>query len=293
MEQFRGPITYGIIILIVICAIIILWAVPDSHQKDLKHLEHFMPIPSDFLIFNYLPKYKISIDVVQTAPDTQVIGYDPDSYYGGRGDGDVGIKMNVATDAKNLKALATVKPLKTEGLTKQQVSKFLKPGNVLKFYVVKNGKKHHYSDYVVNTRQDERIKNLHVGMITTRFVGRTTDNLNLATTAANAGSGSAWVVIHNVTALPLSLNNGEIKVEPHSTFRYLGYFNSGVTLGTYFKDDDEIYPDFQYLQPHSDLYYGIISDLQQPLQGCFQYGEDFNDNCEYGQTLWPFQDGIY
>lgn len=279
MESLHGPIAYGIIILVVVFLIIILLFVPSPEKKEDRRVENYMRMPSNFLLFNYFPKHQVQVEIVH--PDFQM-------------------DRQIAPVAEPVKfytvtptPLATVKPLKTEGITRDKVEKYLKPGTLLRFYVINNkGDKQHYSDYIVNTRDNERIKNLHIGMITTRFSTSGSDSLHLTTTSANAGQGSAWLVIHNTTNLPLVLNDGEIQVDPHSTFRYLGYLNQGVTLGTYFRDSTGLYPEYQLLQPYTDLYYGIISDLQQPLNGCLQYDE-FNDQCEYGETIWPFVEGIY
>jgi hypothetical protein len=275
MEELHGPIAYGVIVLISIFMIMIVFFSPSKEKEPNKCVENFLKAPSNFLMFNYFPRHKIQVEAItqkQIAVET---------------DG-----SPVFVEETN-SLVGSIDPLKTEGLTKDKVNKYLAPGTLLRFYVVDpRGRKEHYSDYVVNTRENERIKNLHIGMITTRFMANTTDSLHTTSTAGNAGSGSAWLVIHNTTNIPLILNDGEIKVEPHSTFRYLGYLNQGVTLGTYFKDTSGLYPDYQILQPYTDLYYGIVSDLQQPLNGCLQY-EEFNDQCNYGDTLWPFVDGVY
>lgn len=176
---------------------------------------------------------------------------------------------------------------------KEDVIKYFTPDSVINIFL---GDKH-YSSLILDTKRLERIKNLHVGMITSRYIGSTTDTLRMLTTANNAMQGNAWLKIHNISDVPLRLRAGlepltsepDIVIEPHSTHRYLGYRDQGVTLGTYFVDLDGLYPNFQYLIPNSDLYYGLSSDLTQPTQGCFQL--EFNDDCEYGQTLWPFEMG--
>jgi hypothetical protein len=215
--------------------------------------------PSDFKVYNYLPNHSIKVSVLD--PDTN----------------------------ETTSLVDNIKPLQTGGIAKSLVEKHLKPGNVLRVYIVDTlGCSSHFTDHVVDTSCYDRIKNLHIGMVTTRFIGKTTDGLRMSTLADNAIQGHAWLMIHNLTELPLRLND-DIFVEPHSTFRYLGYLHQGVTLGTIFKDQDGVYPDFQYLNPHSDLYYGVVSDLRQPLYGPFQL--EFSDECDTDQTLWPFELG--
>ena len=141
-----------------------------------------------------------------------------------------------------------------------------------------------YATHIIN----EPIHLLHIGMVTTRFIGSSTDSLRVSTTSGNAIQGNAWLKIHNLTEVPIRLND-DIEIAPHSVFRYLGYVHQGVTLGTIFKDQDGLYPDFQYLHPDSDLYYGVISDIKQPTYGCFQL--EFHDVCDQNQTLWPFELG--
>jgi len=227
--------------------------------------------PTNFIVYNYFPNHSITLDVESNSIRTRLI--------------------------------ESIPPKKTAGLTKQQVRDHLKGGNIIKISIISPlGERKHFTDYLINLENGERIKGLHVGMITTRFIG-STDGLRMATTAGNSISGNATLKIHNLSYIPLHLNGGSsrgadedptsgggVSIRPHSTDRYLGYLHQGVTLGTIFSDDDNLYPDFQYLEPQSDLYYGVVSDIRQPLSGCWQL--EFNDDCDYGQTMWPFQEGV-
>ena len=219
--------------------------------------------PANFQVFNYLPNHSLRIDVLDQDSGDQVVVAD------------------------------VVKPLKTRGIPKETIERYFKPGNVIRIYISEGSEtaecsSQHYTDHILDMSCYERIKNLHVGMVTTRFIGKSTDGLRMTTVADNAIQGHAWLMIHNLTEIPLRLND-DIVVAPHSTERYLGYLHQGVTLGTIFKDQDGIYPDFQYLHPDSDLYYGVVSDLRQPLYGPFQL--EFSDDCDPDQTLWPFELG--
>lgn len=227
--------------------------------------------PADFIIHNHFPKHSISLEVDEFT-DLQL--------------------------PTRVKIVDSIPPRSTHGLTKREVIEHLGGGNVLKIYILTSKGRVHYSDYTLDYDKDERIKSLHIGMMTTRYIG-STDKLRMSTNSGNAIGGNAFVKIHNLSYIPLRLNGsgdedpssgGGIAVAPHSIRQYKGYLHQGVTLGTIFSDDDKLYPDFQYLEPHSDIYYGVVSDIKQPLSGCWQL--EFNDNCEYGQTMWPFQEGI-
>jgi len=189
-----------------------------------------------------------------------------------------------------------VPPLGNSSVPKGVVERQLVPGADLLIYIFESGQHANaeqtlFSSMKINTEADKRVKCLRVGMITTRFIGAT-DTLRETVTPANALGGSAVLKIHNLTYVPLSFNEGKVTVKPHDTLWYKGYVNMGVPLGSWFRNDNQIFPTFQYLQPQSDLYYGVVSDLQQPLQGPWQYNE-FSDEIDAGQTLWPMQDGFY
>ncbi len=267
MDGVSNLMVFGFTVVLIVGFILMIFFVLPNNDGGTQHENHparenfDASLPADFLVFNYFPKNALKMEAVMPNGHSTVL-------------------------------IKRIEPLKTKSLTRSQVRKYLTPGSIFRFKITgSSGEDITISDYIVNNDTVRKLKNLHVGMITTRYIFNTSDGLELATTSANAGGGNAWLVIHNLTSVPLSFNNGEVKVAPHSTTRYLGYLNQGVTLGTYFKDDAGIYPDFQYLWPHNSLYYGVVSDLQQPLLGCMQYGE-FNDQCDYGQTLWPLQQGV-
>lgn len=244
----------------------------DSKSDD-KMVEHFTP-PTNFHIYNHFPNHAITLDILPATSAVSHLEYGTNIKY-----------------SSPVNLIYSVAPKGKGGLTKPQVLKYLVRGNVLKISLFNplTKEKTPLTDYMVDTDPDERIKNLHVGMITTRYIGGTNDTLNLTTTQANAGGGNAWLNIHNLTEVPLRLND-DIFVEPHSNYKYLGEFNQGITLGLYFKDPDGVYPTFQYLRPHSDIYYGVVSDQEQSLYGCWQ--QEYTDGCEYGQTMWPLQEGV-
>ena len=262
-------IVAGVILLIAVIIGFIIATIPSTQQSSTgstvsssssppEQLPEYTP-PANFHVFNYLPNHSLRVEVLN-----------PDS-------------------GKSVVLVDGVQPLKTKGITKDKVEAHLHQGNIIRIYITDSeGVCKHYTDHVIDNACDQRIKNLHVGMITTRFIGKSTDGLRMSTLADNAIQGHSWLLIHNLTELPIRLND-DIVVAPHSTERYLGYLHQGVTLGMIFKDQDNIYPDFQYLNPHTDLYYGVVSDLRQPLYGPFQF--EYSDDCDLDQTLWPFELG--
>lgn len=263
MEQF---LVFGLMLLVLACFIVVMFFMPDSgdDEEDDTHIEHFVDVPGDFLVFNYFPDEPLKMIELKRAGSSFVPG-------------DVLIKE--------------IPPMKTKSLTHENVKKYIKPGAAFRFNIINaDGSETTVSDYVINGQSNRKVKNIHVGMITTRYINDSTDSLHLTTTAGNANLGSAWLVVHNLTDFPISFNEGDIVVAPKSTTRYLGYLNQGVALGTILKEDSGKFPDYQYLKPYNHIYYGLVSDIRQPIEGCAQ--NEFNDDCEYGQTLWPFQDGL-
>ena len=133
-------------------------------------------------------------------------------------------------------------------------------------------------------------KQLYIGAITTRLNEPESENDRLVNTGYQT-NGRPWVKIHNLTSLPLKLNDN-IVVAPKSVYRYLGRYNFGVALGTYFVDADKIYPTFQYLVPNSDIYYGY-SSIQNPYVGdnLTQY-EQFDRYPNSVNPSWVFSLGL-
>ena len=226
-----------------------------------------------------------------------------------------------------------IEPLRSSALRREHVVRYLTPGNMLHFYVSEKGDPTRGRGYVTPNRNSDRkyeklfahyilqdhtgvcnpetsqlsacglfpktsesgkrIKALHVGMITTRTIGGSSDVLHQAHTSGNAVGGASKIKIHNLSEMSLCLNVGtdeETHIPSHGIKIYKGYLNQGVPLGTILTDADGLYPPFQYLEPHSDVYFGVVSDIQQPLSGCFQH--EYNDRCDFGQTLWPFEEGV-
>lgn len=162
--------------------------------------------------------------------------------------------------------------------------------NVLRFSVWLNGIEEKLYDYIITSNPRRNV--LMIGMRSLRYIGHAYDKSRaITTTASNAVRGQPWVTIHNPSYRTLSLNEGRIKVAPHSQTIFKGYTHTGVPLGQIFSDDDGIYGMYVYTKPYSDIYFGIVSDISQTDEGCWQL--EFHDQCDFGQTLWPMEEGIY
>ena len=61
--------------------------------------------------------------------------------------------------------------------------------------------------------------------------------------------------------------NENMNISSNGTLRYSGRDAFGVRLGTVFEDQDHIFPDFIFTVPATDIYYGVTSDIEQPLFG--------------------------
>jgi hypothetical protein len=203
--------------------------------------------------------------------------------------------------SKQYTLIDRINPGKTVALNRDKLMRVMVPGSVLKIYIVTRdnikdlnnitnntdvgGKILHYEDVIV--KDSEILSGLHIGMVTSRWIqGTQTDDH--AVTSSNAVSGRPYVMIHNVSNIPLSLNNRKIQVPPHGVVRYQGQYHFGVALGTHFNDDDGIYKKFQYLFPATDVYFGVISDIDQPAFGGVAF-QEFNDLAD--NIAFPFEQG--
>ena len=120
-------------------------------------------------------------------------------------------------------------------------------------------------------------------MVTSRWVGADAD-YNIGKPGLNAVQGLPWIKIHNRTQYPLSINNN-INISPGGVLRYTGRDHFGVRLGTLFQDQDKIFKDFIFTIPATDVYYGVVSDIQQPLFGGWQMTPEFDDDPNEPQYL--------
>ncbi len=237
-------------------------------EKNKKKKENIIIGTEQFRIFNYLKK-AIRLEVL-TSDDDGVTTKEPE------------------TLVENIPAGESVK------INKAQVDYYMRQGHHVKVYVKdiqrpgKIPQEELFADDVFSRLpKNETIKGFHIGMITNRWVSTSSDDSS-NWVLPNAIQSQPWIKIHNHTDRYIALNNN-INISPRGQLRYSGRHNFGVPLGTIFVDQDGIFPDYQYTVPNTDIYYGVISDVQQPLNGGYQMDSVFLDNSFLPQ--WSFQNG--
>lgn len=167
----------------------------------------------------------------------------------------------------------------------KSIAKYIKNGTQIDVYTYDNTKPGDvfYGSYQLNLPEGTTLKNLNIGMMTSRWVGADGD-YTIGAPGMAAVQGMPWIKIHNFSGRYLALNNN-INISPGGFLRYTGRDHFGVRLGTVFKDQDGIYPDFVLSRPATDVYYGVSSDIQQPLYGGFQLTHHFEDDPREPQNL--------
>lgn len=237
-------------------------------KKPKKKKETLILGYEPFYVYNYLKK-PIRLEVL-TSDDVGVTTKEPE------------------TLAENIPAGGKVK------LNKAQIDHYMRRGHHVKAYVKdvrrpgRLPQEELYADNVFSLLpKDKTIKSLNIGMITSRWVQTNAMDTN-NWVLPNAVQGLPWIKIHNFTDRYIALNNN-INMAPRSTLRYSGAHNFGVPLGTIFHDPLGIHPDYQYTVPNTDIYYGVVSDVQQPLNGGWQMDKIFQD--DNFQPQWSLENG--
>ncbi len=149
---------------------------------------------------------------------------------------------------------------------RDEIGDTMDAGKYVRFYVAEHGEAEPFEP-LCTYRMHRPITELHVGQVTTRLSGGTSDD-NFVT-SSNAVQGRPFIRIHNATKRPLRLNNN-IYVKPNSMTRYTGRHHFGVPLGLVLADQDKRYRKIQLTKPITDIYYGIVSEKPQPLYGGWQ-----------------------
>ena len=129
---------------------------------------------------------------------------------------------------------------------------------------------------------------IHIGGITSRW----TEIDGTFPGGVNTSQGVPWVRIHNMTAQQLRLND-TLFVEPFGALQYTGEKISGIRLGTIFRDNNGLFPNFVYSKPCTDIYYGTQTEKQVEEWGGLQRTLDGFDPNEKGEPVHLLEDGYY
>jgi len=193
------------------------------------------------------------------------------------------------TEISNDEATVDVGKIDANGSKELKISLPIQvPGRIDIYLTGEDGKMVFYTTHCINQMQLmlNGYKEFHIGQITQRVIG--THKWGTIEQSANT-QGSPWVIIHNVSNLPLRLND-TIDIPPYSALRWRGKDKYGIPMGTYFIDRDKLYPTLHYIRPYTDVYYGISSTQNQPLRGGWQTAFS---SVDFGQPAFLWADGWY
>jgi hypothetical protein len=169
-----------------------------------------------------------------------------------------------------------VGPQNKKSVSESDVIQFFRNGHTLRISVLGlPDSPRWYSDYTMDLPTNKTIKALHVGMITSKMVG----NNGITKTGWTAVQGRPFVTIHNQTGIDLGINHN-INIPAYTYLNYSGRDNFGVRLGTILTDSEGIFPSFKMKQPATDIYWGVVSDLQQPFFGGWQLTHDLDHSMQ-------------
>ena len=192
------------------------------------------------------------------------------------------IKVYVSNTSGKKVELVSIGPNSKVGLNRKTTMQSFTRDNQIHVYTLEHGLtpekddiENFFGTYELNIPEATTIKDFHIGMVTSRWVG--SHGTEDVTPGANAVQGRSRVYIHNLTPNTLRLNYNII-IPPHNTLLYYGRMALGVALGTVFKNRDGLFKDFVYTIPASDVYYGITSDIEMPSFSGYQIDEKFTHN---------------
>lgn len=161
---------------------------------------------------------------------------------------------------------------KSDIISHKNIKRYFNKGYVLSIKIICDGNIIPFSSVLIN----EKVTNLHVGMVTSKWVGAESD-YNTSSPGLNAVQGLPWVRIHNLTDTLISLNEN-ISIPPDNILFYKGEDHFGVRLGTVFRNYDGIFPNFIFSVPATDIYYGVTTDTNQDEFMGFQFNKKFKNS---------------
>ena len=170
------------------------------------------------------------------------------------------IAVEVVSPSGKKEKFASVKSQDSASVNARIARSILKRGSKIEIYLV-NVSKSSSTLYATYDVVKDGMQALHVGMVTMR----TNPNGNYDHVIGNV-QGMPRLYVHNTTLLPLNFEN-PLCVQPESVVKYTGRDHNGVPLGLLLEEESGLYPSITVRKPVTDIYFGVVSDLQQPMYG--------------------------
>jgi hypothetical protein len=129
----------------------------------------------------------------------------------------------------------------------------------------------------LNLPEGKTIKALHCGMVS----GHSDIAILADITKSPLGTALPRLRIVNVTPRTINLTTSGgnlITIPSGKSLLYWGEYENGIHMGVSFKDVDGILPDYTLTKPITDLFLGIVSDIEIPLYRAAKIGGDFFDD---------------
>lgn len=156
-----------------------------------------------------------------------------------------------------------------------------------KINVINDKTKELIGESVMTIPQGKTIKALHCGMVS----GQSDIALSSDITKSPLGTALPRLRIVNVTPRTINLTTtggNKLTIPPAKSLLYFGEYENGIPMGVTFKDIDGILPDYTLKIPQTDLFLGIISDIDIPLYRGSKIGGAFFD--DPGEMYHPFEE---
>lgn len=126
---------------------------------------------------------------------------------------------------------------------------------------------------IIDIPNKKAIRAIHVGLNSSHY------DIAISSEPVKSPLGTALTRLRIVNTSPRTLRlNENIVILPHQSFMYLGEYENGIPIGMSFKDQDGILKDFVVDRPISDLFMGLLSDIDLPLYSGAKFGNEFDDS---------------
>ncbi len=282
---------------VIICAVIVAGIAYVTYQYTKKSNKLYL-IPTDntegyttysgsptkFYVYNY---YKVPITVQVST--TEVIDREKGELIDDIGNNiDVSILEHKPKEVtKNLEYITLVENVPSGKFKAIPGGKWKNITDNKKLIVLDSATKLDIGKSVMTIPKDTTIKALHCGMNS----GHTAIEMTSDITKSPLGTALPRLRIVNVTprTINLTTTGGNILTIPAAkSLLYFGEYENGIPMGVTFRDIDGILPDYNLKIPITDLFLGVISDIEIPLYRGSKIGQAFFD--DPGVMYHPFEE---